>query len=118
MKNFILILASAILFSCGKETYSPALPKSEPIKENFGPYGAFSKWVCFKGDSIFKDTLTLTYFYTEKCEPFNIFYYQQSYALYNDFSYITWVYENITEKDTLTIVDTDTGKRATFKRQN
>lgn len=118
MKNILFLFTCAVLFSCGKGEYAPVAPKAEPVKENYGPYGKTSYWVCFAGDSIFTDTLSLTYFYTEKCEPSNKCYYQQSYALYNDFSYTVWVYENITEKDTLTIIDTDTGKRATFKRQN
>ena len=107
-----------MLLSCGKGEYSPAPSKSEPIQENCGPYGKTSKWVCFAGDSVFADTLSLTYFYTEKYEPNNKCYYQQNYPLYNDFSYTVWVFENIQEKDTLTIIDTDTGKRSTFKRQN
>ena len=106
------------LLSCEKEASSPALPKTEPLQEHYGPYGKTSKWVCFAGDSIFTDTLSLTYFYTEKCEPCSKCYYQQSYALYNDFSYTLWDWECAKTKDTLTIIDTDSGKRATFKRQN
>lgn len=116
MKKLLFLFIWAAFSSCEKETPSPALSKSEQAQENYGPFGQTSKWACFAGDSIFKDTLTLTYFYTEKCEPANKFYYEQSYALYNDFSYVLWVYENITEKDTLIITDTDTGKKGVFKR--
>ncbi len=108
----------AAFISCEKETSSPAITKKEPVQENYGPYGKTSNWVCFAGDSIFTDTLSLTYFYTEKCEPCNKFFYEQSYALYNDFSYTVWVYENIPQKDTLTITDHDTGKKGIFKRLN
>src|ERR1051325_4674715 len=100
MKKLItLTLLSAILFSCNKKkTLAPATQPVNTIttQENYGPYGKLSNWKCIGGDSIFTEILSLTYFYTEKHQPCNICYYQQSYSLYNDFTYTLWVSECIT----------------------
>jgi hypothetical protein len=122
MKSFYLILTTiAIISSCHKKngpTTNTTITSNSTPQVNYGPCGKVSNWKCIGGDSLFADLLTLTYFYTEKAQACDIYYYQQSYPLFNDFSYTFSVSGCVAFNDTITIKDVDTGKKSIFKRQN
>lgn len=121
MKNQLLTSFTLILFitACQKRN-SPAddaAPKTIPVVEKAGPYGKTSKWLSVGGDTLFADTLTLSYFYTEKNTPCNICYYQQNISFWNDYDYTFAVPECTIATDTLIFTDIDSKRKAIFKRK-
>lgn len=115
----LLIISTTVLLSCQKKE-SPQNSQNQislTEEEKAGPYGKLSKWKSIGGDTLFKDQLTLSYFFTEKNQPCNICYYQQNYSLWNDYSYTFQISECAVVNDTLTIIDIDTEKKAVFKRE-
>jgi hypothetical protein len=122
MKKYItFIIISSALISCSKKnTCSPDKTNTTPAltQQNYGPFGKISYWTCIGGDTLFTDTLSLTYSYTEKVFPCNVCYYQQSISFWNDYSYIFSVSECAITNDTLIFTDIDSKKKTIFKRQN
>ena len=121
MKKLITLLfvGTTVFFACNKKEN---LQNSQTLitptnEENAGPYGKTSIWRSIGGDTLYKDKLTLSYFFTEKNQPCNICYYQQNYSLWNDYSYTFQISECANVNDTLTITDIDTEKKAIFKRE-
>lgn len=121
MKNFIPgVMALTLMFlCCEKKNNELAVQetKNEGPEKKHGPYGKTSKWKSISGDTVYEETLTLTYFYTEKNSPCNVCYYQQNYPLWTDYDYTYAVSECAAVNDTLTITDIDTGRKAIFKRE-
>ena len=119
MKKTLTIAAFlivAIIVACEKNKPEP--PKqnitTEVHPENYGPYGKFSKWKSVCGDTIFSDTLTLSFFYTEKHVPCDICYYQQNYSLWNDYEYTLSASKCSLPTDSLMLTDLNTNKKAIF----
>ena len=121
MKNILIpIIISASLISCAKKKNCATSGNNSsiaPVQENFGPFGKESFWKCIGGDSIFQDTLSLTYFYTEAATPCNVCHYHQNISFWNDYSYTFSVSECMTATDTLIFTDIDSHKKTIFKRQ-
>lgn len=118
-KQLFNSLTIIILFTaCQKRNDAsvPSLQKTIAVEENCGPYGKTSRWLSVGGDTLFTDTLTLTYFYTEITTPHNIFYYQQTISFWNDYDYTFPVFDGTIPKDTLIFTDIDSGRKAIFKR--
>jgi len=117
-----IIIISVLAIGCNKKNTAPSPVSSGTTNSGseikYGPCGKTSRWKCIGGDSIFTDILSLTHFYTEKAQPCDIYYYQQNYSLFNDFSYTFSVSDCVVVNDTIIIKDTDTGKKSIFKRQN
>lgn len=117
----VIILVSALIVGCTKKNTTPSTVytgTSHPETDiKYGPCGKKSNWKCIGGDSIFTDILSLTHFYTEKAQPCDIYYYEQNYPLFNDFSYTFSVSDCVMINDTIIIKDIDTGKQSIFKRQ-
>ncbi|MBP7809395.1 MAG: hypothetical protein KA163_08885 [Bacteroidia bacterium] len=124
MKKVILLSIAllAVCFSaCEKTNNTPNTNREAtqaPIVEKCGPYGKVSTWKSIGGDTLYTQKLTLTFFFTEKNTPCNICYYQQSFALWNDYDYTFSVSECAVVNDTLTLIDIDTNRKAIFKREN
>lgn len=119
MKKTLIIsalLLVAFIVACEKNKATPQeqKDKAETLTENYGPYGKFSKWKSISGDTLFSDTLTLSFFYEEKISPCNICYYQQNYPLWNDYEYTLSASKCGSPKDSLTIEDLNTNKKAIF----
>ena len=110
------LLIATIIIACEKNKPAPPqqTTKAETPSENYGPYGKFSKWKSVSGDSIFSDTLTLTFFYAEKYLPCDICYYQQNYSFWNDYDYTLSASKCALPKDSLIIQDQNTNKKAIF----
>lgn len=110
------LLIAAIIIACEKNKPSPPQqnPTAVTTTENYGPYGEFSKWKSVSGDTIFADTLSLTFFYSEKHVPCDICYYQQNYSLWNDYEYTLSASKCATAKDSIIIQDQNTNKKAIF----
>jgi len=107
------------LSACTKKNTPPCTNNPVASSEhavNDAPYGTFSSWKSIGGDSLFADTLTLTLFYTETHSPCDTYYYQQNYALWNDYDYTYAVSKCAKVNDTLKIKDIATGKVAFFNR--
>jgi len=117
-----MVILIAVQFSCQKKKCESAAPNknqnTQPVIEKCGPYGKESKWLSIGGDTIFSDTLTLTYFYTEKTTPCNVCYYQQTISFWNDYDYTFSVSECAVPADTLIFTDIDSGREAIFNRLN
>lgn len=113
------ILLVTILIACEKVKTTPQQEGAKPEAplKNYGPCGKFSKWKSVGGDTLFTDTLTLSFFYEEKTSSCNICYYQQNYSLWNDYDYTFSVSACAVVNDTLTFIDIDTNKKAVFKRE-
>ena len=119
MKKTLIIAAFllvAFIIACEKNKATPQqqIAKTEASSENYGPYGKFSEWKSISGDTIFSDTLTLSFFYKEKSSPCNICYYQQSYSLWNDYEYTLSASQCELPNDSLIIEDINTNKKAIF----
>lgn len=110
------LLIAAIIIACEKNKPAQPQPNVNSVtpSENYGPYGKFSKWKSVSGDSVFSDTLTLTFFYTEKHLPCDICYYQLNYSLWNDYEYTLAASKCAVPKDSLLIQDQNTNKKAIF----
>lgn len=109
-------LIAVIIIACEKNKPAPPQPNVKPATptENYGPYGKFSKWKSVSGDTTFSDTLTLTFFYTEKQTPCDLCYYQQNYPLWNDYEYTLTASKCALPTDSLIIKDQNTNKKAIF----
>ena len=109
-------LLAAIIIACEKNKPAPPQPNVKPATptENYGPYGKFSKWKSVGGDTVFSDTLTLTFFYTEKAMPCDVCYYQQNYSFWNDYEYTLSASKCSLPADSLTVKDLNTNKKAIF----
>lgn len=124
MKKVVFISLAILvvcLSACEKKNNDPATNREAvqtPIVEKCGPYGKESKWKSIGGDTLYTQKLTLTYFFTEKNTPCNICYYQQNFALWNDYDYTFSISECAVVNDTLTLIDIDTNRKAIFKREN
>ena len=110
------LLVATIIIACEKNKPAPPQqsPKVEVAAENYGPYGKFSKWKSVCGDTVFSDTLLLTFFYDEKHLPCDICYYQQSYSFWNDYEYTLSVSKCALPSDSLIVKDPDTNKKVIF----
>lgn len=122
MKKLLKLSAVALViafYSCEKSSVRPdSVPPVYPSIEKNGPYGSVSNWKSIGGDTIFSDTLTLTYFYTETNKPCNTCYYQQNISFWNDYDYTLAVPECATPTDTLIFTDIDSGRKAIFTKIN
>jgi flagellar basal body L-ring protein FlgH len=121
MKNLInSLLIVVALTSCEKTSPEPKeeTQKGNSVVEKCGPYGKESTWKSIGGDTLYAEKLTLTFFFTEKNTPCNICYYQQNFALWNDYDYTFSISECANVNDTLTLIDIDTKRKAIFKREN
>lgn len=118
IKLFAAVLAT-VFCACEKSNVKPAsAPPIYSSVEKSGPYGSVSNWKSIGGDTIFSDTLTLTYFYTEKNVPCNTCYYKQNISFWNDYDYTLDVPECTTPTDTLVFTDIDSGRKAIFSKIN
>lgn len=110
---FLLV---ALAIACEKNKTNPPQQnaKTEAGSENYGPYGKLSQWKSIGGDTLFSDTLTLSFFFEEKNSPCNICYYQQNYPLWNDYEYTLSASKCDLPKDSLVITDVNTNKKAIF----
>ncbi len=111
-----VFLIATIIIACEKNKPAPPQPNLNPAtqSENYGPYGKFSKWKSVGGDTVFSDTLSLTFFYVEKYLPCDICYYQQNYSFWNDYDYTLSASKCALPKDSLIIQDQNTNKKAIF----
>jgi hypothetical protein len=119
MKKYILYITAcaSLFFCCKKESaVNPTNTSVEsPVEKNYGPFGKVSYWKCIGGDTIFQDTLSLIYFYTEKATPCDFCYYQQNISFWNDYCYTYSVSACTIPADTLTFTDIDSHKKTIFK---
>ena len=118
--SYIILFFSALVFlSCHKKKQAAPTQIFEqtPAPETCGPYGKISSWKSIGGDTLYSETLILSYFYSEKQLPCAIYYYSQSYPFWNDYDYTLPVSGCEAAKDTLIIKDIDSGKIAIFKRE-
>lgn len=116
-----IALIAFCLSACNKTKKVPASNRESvaaPVVNTFGPYGRESVWKSIGGDTLYAQKLTLAFFFTEKTTPCNICYYQQNFALWNDYDYTFSISECAIVNDTLTLIDIDTNRKAIFKRES
>lgn len=116
----LLSVLAAVMISAASCKKNSASPKTsaptQTAQINNGPYGDFSRWQGIGGDSLFKEELTLTLFYTEESSPCDICHYHLNYSLWDDYTYTYSTSKCTVSNDTLMIKDIATAKKAFFKR--
>lgn len=113
-KKFLLLFVSVIFYSCQKQSISPNInifPEQTANKY----YPTKLTWVCVEGDTLFKDTLIMTYPYpyleiTENATAI----YNFNYPIWQSNLYVFWGKLEYYEK--LTFSNRDQTKSVTFKR--
>jgi hypothetical protein len=117
MKQIItLSILIGLLQGCkkseSKETATPVRYTGTPANE--APYGQSSKWKCIGGDTLIEEILQVDLYYVEKTTPCDIYYYQLSYSIWNDYDYTHSVSACIPQKDTLILTDLASGDKAYY----